>query len=837
MNQFSITSKLQPNQQKNHLVNRISMGFSFALAGIFALTLSACHGPCRTQCRTCGPVATVVYDRPVKMDSCESCVPCGPCQTPGGYSSLAARPVTMKPGACGTSCRFSHAEGCAPAAVPNRFQMRRQATVMVVPPHDPVIVPSRAPAVAPSKPPVQTQAPARSRTQVRQSVPQTQAPGMKQGTLPEMGPEAQMKVKPEAKPALELESMPFDEQTLDGPMMQERENVPGKAKVLEVPQNASGAEPSFQELPFEEPAEAAQPVPVESIDPADSLDPAETLVPAETLDPAEALDPAETLDPAEPAGPAGPAEPFEPFEPADSLDPAEPAEPAVPVNPMRQGGRNTELPGLEEELPDTLPNELPDALPEPTLLEIPEGSKEAKPSAEVSKRTTSYEFKRAIQKRQPLKKILSLNEAQSESKTGFPAQSGENSAEKQTSSVPQNENALRSISFTTIRKATGMEEEQAPEIQSASWEVVEKEGSVIQLTAGEEPVASNPEPLPVVQEPAELPASMGIESFPERPSNAQPADEYIIDSKSFARRRDLKEAQKGMAGGVEVKGNWEADIQNETGTFIFYDGVQGRSTIQSPDPVYIYAPRFRAVRQVLDLNVDEQVTMTGDLYTPTQVSTANRSMETSTTRQNQQAGTGTTRTVMLEAQANAGTGVVDGNVAVQMKTQEAVIAQENRMINGPGAIDGKTRAITADGLIEVKSWTQTENMRVFIDKQSASASVQSLAAPSLYTVQEGEKKQDVKIYKVASTNSARPGETIDFIIYFENTGNSPIGNITLVDNLPARLEIIEDSAESSVDSNFTYEINGNGSQTLRWEVTQPLYVGEKGAVKFKALVR
>jgi uncharacterized repeat protein (TIGR01451 family) len=212
-------------------------------------------------------------------------------------------------------------------------------------------------------------------------------------------------------------------------------------------------------------------------------------------------------------------------------------------------------------------------------------------------------------------------------------------------------------------------------------------------------------------------------------------------------------------------------------------------------------------------------------------------METSTTRQNMQAGTGTSRTVMLEAQGNTGAGLLDGNVAAQMKTQEAVIAQESRTVNGPGVFDGKTRAITADGLIEFKTWTQTENMRVFIDQQSASASIQTLSAPSLYTVKEGDKKQDVKIYKVASTNSARPGETVDFIIYFENTGNTPIGNITLVDNLPARLEIIEDSAESSVDSSFTYEINGNGSQTLRWEVTQPLHVGEKGAVKFKALVR
>ncbi len=626
---------------------------------------------------------------------------------------------------------------------------------------------------------------------------------------PAAKPEA--KAKPKKNPGLELEQMPFDEKTLDGPMMRERENVPGKMKVLEVPQEDFEPEPSFQEMLPEESVRPTEPVPVESIDPADSL------------------------ESDEPAGPAEPAEPFEPFEPADALDPVEPASPVDSVKPESKG---EELPGVEDALPDALPDTLPDTLPEPTLLEFPGNLEESQPSPEAPKQTDNSQIMKAIQKRQPLKRILSLNEAQSEGKTGFPTQSEESPAEKQSTSAPKSENALRSISFNSIRQATGMDENQDPEVQSASWEVVEKEDSVIKLTAGEEPVAaSNPAPQSVLQEPVELPGNLEMRNFPERPSNAQPADEYIIDSKSLARKKDLKETQKALVSGLEVKENWEADIQNETGTFIFYDGIQGRSTIQSPDPVYIYAPRFRAIRQVIDLNVDEQVTMTGDLYTPTQVSTANRTMETSTTRQNMQAGTGTSRTVMLEAQGNTGAGLLDGNIAPQMKTQEAVIAQEDRTVNGPSAFDGKTRAITADGLIEFKTWTQTESMRVFIDQQSASASIQTLSAPFLYTVQEGEKKQDVKIYKVASTNSARPGETVDFIIYFENTGNTPIGNITLVDNLPARLEIIEDSAESSVDSNFTYEINGNGSQTLRWEVTQPLSVGEKGAVKFKALVR
>jgi len=496
------------------------------------------------------------------------------------------------------------------------------------------------------------------------------------------------------------------------------------------------------------------------------------------------------------------------------------------------------IPSEPENRKENLPNE-EESLPQGTLQELEEVLKDSQTSllpAGAAKSTSSLQFKKVIQKRQPLKRALNPNITLNEHKTGFPVQPKENQAGNQNFNLVQNENVLKSISVNEIRKAVETEKHQDVAVRSASWEAVDKKESLIKLTAAEEPITT-PTGKAISRESVLVQESGRTRNVVERPSNAQPADEYIVDTKKTGHKKDVKEAQKGMVSGVEVEGNWEAETHNETGTFIYYNGIEGRATIQSSDPVYIYAPRFRAVRQVIDLNVDEQVTMTGDLYTPTQVSTANRSLETSTTRQNAQVGTGTTRTVMLETQANTGSGILDGNIAVQVKTQEAVIPQENRKINGPNVMNGKTRSVTADGLIEIKAWTQTENLRVFIDKQSASASIQSVAAPSLYTVQEGEKKQDVKIYKVASTNSAKPGETVDFIIYFENTGNSPVGNIVLVDNLPARLEIVEDSAESSVDSSFTYEVNGNGSQTLRWEVTQPLHVGEKGAVKFKALVR
>ncbi len=322
-----------------------------------------------------------------------------------------------------------------------------------------------------------------------------------------------------------------------------------------------------------------------------------------------------------------------------------------------------------------------------------------------------------------------------------------------------------------------------------------------------------------------------------RPSFAQPADEYVIDSKVGAQKVKVSSKNKGRIGNTELSGNWEMDFQDQRGTFIYFDDGTGRATVQTPDPVYIYAPRFRAVRQVVDLNVDEQVMSTGDLFTPTSVQIQERNAGTNTTLQQVQAGTQAGRDVMIQTKGSDGTREMDAPIGAQAYNQEAVIAQESRTMEGPVAAEGKIRANTVGGMDMASTWTMNDQLQVFIDKQSASASVMNLAAPSLYTVKEGENKHSVRIYKVASKTSAKPGETVDFVIYFENTGSAPVGNISLVDNLPTRLEIVEDSAESSVDASFTYEVNGAGSQTLRWEVTQPLYPKEKGAVKFRALVR
>jgi uncharacterized repeat protein (TIGR01451 family) len=93
------------------------------------------------------------------------------------------------------------------------------------------------------------------------------------------------------------------------------------------------------------------------------------------------------------------------------------------------------------------------------------------------------------------------------------------------------------------------------------------------------------------------------------------------------------------------------------------------------------------------------------------------------------------------------------------------------------------------------------------------------------------------VIKVASTQFAAPGATIDFTIRFDNVGDDVIGNVTVVDNLTTRLEYVPDTAQCSVPAEFSTQPNEGESLALRWEITNPLERGQGGIIRFRCRVR
>jgi uncharacterized repeat protein (TIGR01451 family) len=134
-------------------------------------------------------------------------------------------------------------------------------------------------------------------------------------------------------------------------------------------------------------------------------------------------------------------------------------------------------------------------------------------------------------------------------------------------------------------------------------------------------------------------------------------------------------------------------------------------------------------------------------------------------------------------------------------------------------------------------WTKDDAVQVVIDGQAAGEVAGDQRAQITYMVDDSRGPAKLRVVKVASTDTARPGDTVDFTVRFDNVGDQLIGNVTILDNLVTRLEYVPDSAQSSVEAAFSSQMNEGGSSTLRWEITEPMKPGEGGIVRFRTRVR
>jgi uncharacterized repeat protein (TIGR01451 family) len=95
----------------------------------------------------------------------------------------------------------------------------------------------------------------------------------------------------------------------------------------------------------------------------------------------------------------------------------------------------------------------------------------------------------------------------------------------------------------------------------------------------------------------------------------------------------------------------------------------------------------------------------------------------------------------------------------------------------------------------------------------------------------------LRVIKVASTKTAKPGDVVDFTIRFDNLGDQAINHVVLIDNLTTRLEYVQGSAQSSREADFSTEVNEGVSLVLRWDFADRLEVGQGGLVRFHCRVR
>ena len=305
-------------------------------------------------------------------------------------------------------------------------------------------------------------------------------------------------------------------------------------------------------------------------------------------------------------------------------------------------------------------------------------------------------------------------------------------------------------------------------------------------------------------------------------SSIRPPDEYVCDG--------------GDAGvHVRVNDDWSVrglDLEDTVGHF---DTLDGRTLVSPSNSVCVYAPRFANVRKVVGAYSDDQIIEPGRLLRP-EIVGQDRQQESFLSLDKRE---------MAKRDVQIGNALVfrDRTRGISMNIRQRVRSltkvqdvYHDFHILQFGILKRSEKARLAEFVDAAEFWTEAVGPEVLIDNVAATIDVTSQSPAIAYHVDDSGNPQ-LRVVKIASTKEALPGDEVEFTLRFDNVGDQTIGNVTIIDNLTARLEYVPDSAKCDINADFFTEENEGGSLTLRWEVIQPLKAGEGGVATFKCKMR
>jgi uncharacterized repeat protein (TIGR01451 family) len=310
-----------------------------------------------------------------------------------------------------------------------------------------------------------------------------------------------------------------------------------------------------------------------------------------------------------------------------------------------------------------------------------------------------------------------------------------------------------------------------------------------------------------------------------RPNGAEcpwPADEYLCDGGDRLAR-------------VRVQDDWTVQGIDQQDTVAHFDTADGRVMVEPTNKVCIYAPRFASVRRVDSVYSDDRIMKATGVEKPVGPIRINENLAINTALQpiGPNNDTGSKRTTIYDAN-DRGIPIAQ-DLRVFAVNDRVKPAQDFR---GLAALhlDMSQTALLQEKAIAAITWTSDQKVQCIIDGQKAAAD-EGVQRPQLTFRVDLPGNPRLRITKAASTSSATTGDTVDFVLRFDNIGDQVIGNVTIIDNLVTRLEYVDGSQQSSRTADFKSTANTGESLVLRWEITDPIKPGEGGVIVFKCKVR
>jgi uncharacterized repeat protein (TIGR01451 family) len=301
-----------------------------------------------------------------------------------------------------------------------------------------------------------------------------------------------------------------------------------------------------------------------------------------------------------------------------------------------------------------------------------------------------------------------------------------------------------------------------------------------------------------------------------------PNDEYLCDG-----------GDDGPPAAV-VKTGEVAGVQPEDAV-AHYDTVDGRTIITPSNKVCIYAPRFAAVRQVVDPRALADADAAEGAIRDLASLNVGKDQRSNTTLAGLKPNIDRAQEPpsLLRGRNQAGELDRDRRVAA---TIGSLAPYCNVQTVRTGEVVGRDIAQLARSSLAALAWTSNQAAQVVLDSRKAHAEVGVKTPGTIYLLVEPNHPK-LRLIKLASASEARSGEEVEFTLRFDNIGDRVIGNVVIIDSLTTRLEYVDQSQKASVAAEFSSQANGGDSLSLRWEIQEPLQVGEGGVIQFRTRVR
>lgn len=301
-----------------------------------------------------------------------------------------------------------------------------------------------------------------------------------------------------------------------------------------------------------------------------------------------------------------------------------------------------------------------------------------------------------------------------------------------------------------------------------------------------------------------------------------PADEYICDGGD----RDTN---------VNVMQDWTVRGLELEDTVAHYDTLKGETIVEPSNRVCIYAPRFAAIRTVKGLN-EAQQNQNPLAARDREIVHQDRDTLLAATSTQQVQPLGKFGLKPVNIYESRDTGILIRRNLIPAGLTDQLLPHEDFKIMQAGQFDLAEKARLAAAVEAAITWTDNVAVQVVIDGSLPIEASNNVAVEQVYKY-DLQGKPRIRIIKTASKQNAKPGEIVDFTLRFDNIGDETIGNVTIIDNLTTRLEFVPGSVQSSVEAEFFTQENQGDSLALRWEVVDPLKVGQGGIIRFQAKVR